>query len=124
MAKLAATVARYQALLAEALSLARKKARGKPKVIRDILATGTAEVSGKGRDRKYAVVTYRAEKYKRTWLSLIEWRHLDHRTAPEWADSMIDTVEANVRMTETNSWPKPPAHPSRRGKKARRASSR
>jgi hypothetical protein len=44
-------------------------------------ATGTAEGSGEGRDRKYAVVTYRAEKHKRTWLSLIEWRHLDHRTA-------------------------------------------
>jgi hypothetical protein len=121
MAKLAATAARYQALLAEALSLARKKARGKPKVIRAILATGTAEVSGKGRDRKYAVVTYRAAKYKRTWLSLIEWRYLDQSSAPEWADRMIDLVEANVRMTETNSWPKPPARRSRRRKQARRA---
>ena len=120
MAKAAGTAARYRALLTEALSLARKKAKGKPKVVRDILATGTAEGSGEGRGRKYAVVAYRAEKYKRTWLSLIEWRHLDHRTAPEWADSMIDTVEANVRMTETDSWPKPPARLSRRRKKARR----
>ena len=124
MAKLAASAARYRALLTEALSLARKNARDKPKLIRDILATGTVEGSGKGRDRKYAVVSYRAEKYKRTWLSLIEWRHLDHSTAPEWADRMIDTVEANVRMTETNSWPKPPAPRRRRGKKARRAKSR
>ena len=118
MAKAAATSARYRALLTEALSLARRKARSKPKVIRDILGTGTVEASGKGRDRKYAVVTYRAEKYERTWLSLVEWRHLDRRTAPEWADSMIGTVEASVRMTETNSWPKPPAPRSRARKGA------
>jgi hypothetical protein len=112
-AKLAATAARYQTLLTDALAVAQRKAKRKPKVVRDILATGTAEGLNSSRDSKYAVVSYRAEKYKRTWLSLIGWQYLEHSSAHEWADSMIETVEANVHMTETDSWPKPPAPRSR-----------
>jgi hypothetical protein len=103
--RIAATAAQYQALLTEALAIARRKAAKKPPIIRDILATGTAEGLNSSREAKYAVVTYRAEKYKRTWLSLIGWQYLRDSSAEEWAHSMIETVEANVQMTETDSWP-------------------
>ncbi len=110
-AELAAEAARYQALLTEALGLALQKAGGKPQLVRDILATGTVEGLNSTREKKYAVVSYRAEKYKRTWHSLIGWQYLQDSTAEEWADSMIETVEANAHMTETDSWPKYPASP-------------
>jgi hypothetical protein len=97
-------------LLADALAMAQRKAARKPQLIRDILATGTVDSS---QDAKYAVVRYRAEKYKRTWLTLIEWRYLEHSNAQQEADAMIETVEANLQMTETDSWPKPPARRSR-----------
>ncbi len=105
-AELAADAARYQALLTEALALALRKAGDRPQLVRDILATGAVEGLNSKREKKYAVVTYRAEKYKRTWLSLIGWEYLLDSSAEEWADSMIETVEANVHMTETDSWPK------------------
>ena len=103
---MAADVAKYEKLLKEALALARRKALSKPRLIREILATGKAQ--GLNRSEKHAVVSYRAEKYKRTWLSLIEWRYLDGSTAEQCADAMIETVESHVHMTETDSWPKPP----------------
>jgi len=115
--KVAATAAQYQVLLTEALAIARRKAEKKPKVIRDILATGTAEGLNSSRDAKYAVVTYRAEKYKRTWLSLIGWQYLRDSSAEEWAHSMIETVEANVQMTEMDSWPQSSARRAGTGKK-------
>jgi len=115
--KVAATAAQYQALLTEALAIARRKATKKPKVIREILATGTAEGLNSSRDAKYAVVTYRAEKYKRTWLSLIGWQYLEDSSADEWAHSMIETVETNVEMTEKDSWPKPSPRRGGSGKK-------
>ena len=115
--KLAATAARYQALLAEALAMAQRQAVGKPQAIRDILATGTAEGLSSTGNGKYAVVAYRAEKYKRTWLSLIGWQYLEHSVPEEWAGSMIETVEANVHMTETDSWPKGPVRRSRSKRK-------
>jgi hypothetical protein len=110
---IAATAVRYQTLLTDALAMAQQKAKRKPRVVREILATGTAEGLNGHRDAKYAVVTYRAEKYKRTWLSLIGWQYLKGSRAEHWADSMVDTVETNVRMTETNSWPKAATRPSR-----------
>ncbi len=110
-AELTADAARYQTLLTEALALALRKAGGKPQLVRDILVTGTVEGLSRTRHAKYAVVTYRAEKYKRTWHSLIGWQYLQDSTAEEWADSMIETVEANVHMTETDSWPKYPSSP-------------
>jgi hypothetical protein len=115
--KVAAVAAQYQALLTEALAIARRKAAKKPKVVRDILATGTAEGLNSSRDTKYAVVTYRAEKYKRTWLSLIGWQYLRDSSAEEWAHSMIETVEANVQMTETGSWPQPSARRTGTGRR-------
>jgi len=115
--KLAATAAQYQALLTKALAMAQRQALGKPKAIRDILATGTAEGLSSTGNGKYAVITYRAEKYKRTWLSLIGWQYLDDSTPEEWARSMIETVEGNVHMTETDSWPKGPARRPRSKRK-------
>ena len=115
--KVAATAAQYQALLTEALAIARRKAAKKPKVIRDIIATAAAEGLNRSRDTQYAVVTYRAEKYKRTWLSLIGWQYLRCSSAKEWARSMIETVEAKVQMTESDSWPQPSARRAGTGKK-------
>ena len=89
-------------MLRQALALARERARAKPQLIREILATGVVES-----DDKHAVVKYRAETYKRTWLSLIAWEYFSTFDVEECAQSMIETVEANVRMTETDSWPKP-----------------
>jgi hypothetical protein len=116
--ELATNAARYQALLTEALAMAQRQAAGKPQAIRDILATGTAEGLSSTGNEKYAVVIYRAEKYKRTWLSLIGWQYLEESTPEDWATSMIETVEANVHMTETDSWPKgPPRRPGSKRKK-------
>ena len=99
----AADRSRYEQLLTQALVIAQKKALGKPQLVRDVLATGKVE----GEDPRHAVVSYRAEKYKSVWRSLIEWRYLVGSTAEDWADSMIETVETNVQMSETGSWPKP-----------------
>jgi len=107
--QIAATAAKNEVLLTSALAIARRKAEKKPTAIRDILATGTAEGLNSDRDKKYAVVIYRAEKYERTWLNLIGWQYLEDSSAEEWAVSMIETVEANVQMTETDSWPQTPA---------------
>jgi len=115
--EIATTAARYQALLTEALAMAKRKADGKPQIVRDILATGTAEGLSTKQNAKYAVVTYHAKTYKRTWLSLIGWQYLQNSSAEEWANSMIETVEANVQLTETDSCPKtrsPRSRPKRR----------
>jgi hypothetical protein len=56
-----------------------------------------------------ATVNYRAEKYKRTWHSLIPWQNLEDATAAEQAEAMLDTIETNIHMTETDSWPKSPS---------------
>lgn len=100
----AADRSRYEQLLTRALAIAQKKALGKSQLVSDVLATGTVE----GEDPKHAVVSYRAEKYQRVWRTLIEWRHLVGSTPEDWADSMIETVETNVQMSETGSWRKPP----------------
>jgi hypothetical protein len=117
-AKLAALAAKYEALLSAALAIARRKARTKPQAVREILATGTAEGLASRLGNKIAAVRYEAEKYKRSWSSLIGWQYLEHGTPEAWADSMIETVEENIRMTETDSWPKPP--PRRRKRKSRK----
>lgn len=96
--------AKCQTLLSEALALARRRAKAKPQPVRDILATGAVEDPQDGDE--HAVVKYRAETYKRTWLTLIKWEYFEHFDLEACADSMIETVEANLRMTGTNSWPK------------------
>ena len=106
--QLARIAAKYQALLVEALGIAQQKAEGKPPLIREILATGTVEGLASRLNAKAAAVSYRAAKYNRTWHSLIGWQYLENSSAAEWADSMIDTIETNVRMEETDSCPKPP----------------
>jgi hypothetical protein len=116
--KLAALAEKHQALLGEALAIAQRKAKRKPKIIREVLATATVEGIARSLNAKAAAISYRAEKYKRTWHTLIPWQYLEHTTAADEADSMISVIEGNVRMTETDSWPKSPA-PGREAKRKR-----
>lgn len=106
-----ATAARHSALLGDALALAQELGANKPLVVREVLATGTVQGQDKALNSKTASVSYRAERYKRTWHTLVPWEYLEHTTVAEEAESMIDTVEANILMTETNSWPSPPSLP-------------
>lgn len=108
-AKLADVAAKHEALLTEALVIARRMADSKSQLVREILATGTVEGLATNLKSKAAAVCYRAEKYRRTWHSLIPWQNLEHTTAEDEAESMIQTVEANIHMTETNSWPPLPS---------------
>jgi len=103
---LAAFAEKYEALLVEALAIAQRKTKRKRKIVQDVLASATVEGLAKGLNAKAAAINYRAEKYKRTWHTLIAWRYLDHTTAAEEAASMISHVEDYVQMTETDSWPK------------------
>lgn len=118
-AKLAADAARYEALLTDALAIARRRAKNKPPLVQEIVATGKAEGLGNP-ESKYAVVSYRAETFKRTWLSLIGWQYLEGSSPKEWADSFICTVEANIHMTETDSWPRSDPRRSRSKRKTER----
>jgi hypothetical protein len=104
-AKLSAVAAEHEALLLEALQIATRQAESKPLVVRDILATGTVEGLASKLNSRTSAVSFRAEKYRRTWHSLTPWHFLEHTTAAEQAESMIQTVENNIHMTETNSWP-------------------
>lgn len=118
-AKLAEIAAQFQVLLTEALAIAIRNAASKPQLVQEILATGTVEGLASNLKSKAAVVRYRAEKYKRTWHSLIPWQNLEYAIAEDEAESMIQTVEANLHMTETDSWP-PPLPSDRKGRKVRR----
>lgn len=100
--------ARYQTLLTEALEIAQQRAISRPVLVREILASGSVEGLAKGLNARVAGVSFRAEKYQRTWHSLIPWQYLESATAADQAESMIETVEANVEMTEANSWPQLP----------------
>lgn len=104
-AQLAELATKYQALLTEALEIAKRKAIGKPQLVRDILATGCVEGLATNLKSKAAAVSFRAEKYKRTWHSLTPWQYLAHATSEDQAENMIQTIETNVHMTETDSWP-------------------
>lgn len=116
--RLSDLAAKHLALLKEALEIAKGMADGKPQLVREILATGTVEGLATNVNSKVAAVCYRAEKYKRTWQSLIPWQVLEHSTAEDEAESMIQTVEANVHMTETETWPSAPAdHKKRKTRK-------
>jgi hypothetical protein len=106
-AKIAALAARYEAFLAEALAIAQRSADAKPQLVRDILATGTVEGIAQPLNSRVAALNYRAEKYKRTWHSLIPWQSLEDETPAERAEAILDVIETNIRMTETDSWPKP-----------------
>jgi hypothetical protein len=107
--ELAKTAAKHEALLLEALEIAVRRAESKLQDVRDILSTGTVEGLGSGLNARTAAVSYKAIKYRRTWHSLIPWQYLENTTAEEEAESMIQTVENNIKMTETNSWPPLPA---------------
>jgi hypothetical protein len=108
-AKLAEAAAQYQALLTEAVEIAKRKAQAKSPVVREILETGIVEGLAANLNAKAAAVCYQASKFKCSWHTLIPWQDLMHTSAEEEADSMIDTVETNVHMTETNSWPPLPS---------------
>jgi hypothetical protein len=104
--QIAMLAARYQGFLAQALSIARESAKTKPHLVQDILATGTAEGLSATRDVKVASLSYRAERFKRSWHSLIPWESLENETPSERAEAIIDMIETTIRMTETDSWPK------------------
>ena len=110
--KLSALASKYETLLLAALEIAKQQGESKPQVVREILATGTVEGLASKLHSKTAAVRFRAEKYKRTWHSLTPWQYLEHTTAEEQAESMIQTVEGNIHMTETNSWPSLPENHS------------
>ena len=107
-AQLDELAASYQKLLTEALEIAHRRASEKPVLIREILATACVEGLASSQISKVAGVSFRAERYERTWHSLIPWQYLEDATAEELAESMIETVETNVHMTETDSWPPRP----------------
>ncbi|XQA73522.1 hypothetical protein ACM9XA_19050 [Xanthomonas sacchari] len=109
-AKLSATAAKYEALLLEALEIAKRKAESKPQIVREILATGTVEGLASKLNSKAAAVSFRVERYKRTWHTMSPWQYLEHTTAEEEAESIIQTVEDNIHMTETNLRPPLPAN--------------
>jgi len=104
-AKLAEEAERHEALLAEALGIAKHLAEAKSQLVREIIATGVVEGLASDLQAKAAAVSFRAEKYKRTWHSLTPWQYLGDTTAGEQAESMIQTVEDNIQMTESNLWP-------------------
>ena len=107
-AQLSEAAAKHEALLLEALRIAKQKGEAKSKIVQEVLATGAVEGLASNLDTKAAGVSFRAERYKRTWHSLIPWQYLESTTAEEQAESMIQTVEDNVYMTETNTWPQLP----------------
>lgn len=119
-AAIAELAARYEALLVEALAIARRDAEGASALVREILATGTVQGLPKPPDTRMATVTYRAEKFRRTWITLIPWQYLQRATAAEYAESMRDTVESNIHMTQTDSWPKAPARAASKRPKKRK----
>jgi hypothetical protein len=118
-AQIASLAARYEALLAEALAIAQRSAGAKPQLVREILATGTVEGLARPLNSRVAALSYRAGRYKRTWHSLIPWESLDDETPAERAAAIVDMIETSIRMTETDSWPKP-----RRASKANKRKSR
>src|SRR5437763_9035578 len=89
-AQIAALAARYKAFLAEALVIAQRSAEAKPQVVRDVIATGTVEGLAQPLKSRVAALNYRAEKYKRTWHSLIPWESLEDETPAERAEAIVD----------------------------------
>jgi len=63
-----ATVAKHNAVLLRAFALAQAMAATQPMAVREIVATATVQGLDKNLDFMTASVSYRAEKYKRTWL--------------------------------------------------------
>ena len=100
--------AKFEMLLLDALSIAKLRAKTKSSLLQSILETATVEGKAIGLNAKVSALTYRAEKYKRLWVSLIEWQGLEHSTPEEEAEGILHTLEANIDMSETNSWPKLP----------------
>src|SRR5690349_7391442 len=96
-ARLAALAARYQALLTDALGWLMRNAQREPQLVREILATGTVEGLAKALNVKIAALSYRAEKYKRTWQSLIPWQYLERTTVEDQAHGILDTIQTNIR---------------------------
>jgi len=119
-AEIAKLAARYEALLLEALAIAKRAAGARSQIVQDVLATGTVDGLAGALNSKAAAVNYRAAKYKCTWHSLIPWENLEDATASEQAEAMLDTVETNIRMTETDSWPSSPRAKRARPRKVRR----
>jgi hypothetical protein len=115
--KLAASAAKHQALLDEALALAVRNATRKPEIVREILATGTTEGFVAHSNAKMAALRFRASRFSCTWNTLIPWENLEDTTVEEQAAAILDTIETNIHMTETNSWPGQPKPPVRKRRK-------
>jgi hypothetical protein len=120
--RLAATAARNEALLLQALTIAQRKAKRRRPIIREILASGTVEGLASRLNSKASAVMFRVPAYKRTWHSLIPWQNLVDTTPEAEAESLLFTVVDNLAMTEKNTWPKQPEGPS--GAKAARPTKR
>jgi hypothetical protein len=104
--RLAATAARNESLLLEALALAQRKAKRRRPIIREILASGTVEGIASRLNSKASAITFRVPTYKRTWHSLIPWQNLVDTTLQAEAESILFTVVENLAMTEKDTWPK------------------
>ena len=97
--------ARYEALLSEAVLIAKERAKTKSTLVQEILETTVVEGNAAGLETETSALVFRAKKYKRIWIRIQEWKYLESSTPEEEADSILDTLEANIHMTETNSWP-------------------
>ena len=108
-ATLAKRAARYEALLKEAVSIAqRKAARAKP-VVREILAAAQVEGMAERLNAKAAVISYQVAKYRCDWQTIIPWQALEDTTPAAEAETILYTIKHNLRLTEIDSWPKPPS---------------
>jgi hypothetical protein len=104
---------KHQELLTQAVLIARRRASRRRSIIREILASTRVEGLAERLNAKAAALTYRVPKYRRTWHTLIPWQNLEHSTPEAEADSILQTVALNLRMTESNSWPKSPRSEAR-----------
>ena len=126
--KLAATAARNEALLLNALEIAQRKAKRRKRIVQEILATGTVEGLASRHNSKMSAISFRVPQYKRTWHSLIPWQNLTDTTPQAEAESILFTVAENLSMTEKDSWPQlpelassgKPKRPTNRSKPTRR----
>jgi hypothetical protein len=105
-AALKRSAAKHQELLTQAVVIARRRASRRRTIIQEILASTRVEGMAERLNAKAAALTYRVPKYKCTWHTLIPWQNLEDTTPEAEADSILQTVALNLRMTESDSWPK------------------
>jgi hypothetical protein len=104
--KLAAEAARLEALLNRALEIALARSGRSRPIIRELLRNATVEGISLNSDIKAATITYPVPQFRRTWISIIPWENLADCTPGEMAAVIRETLLMNLKMTETNTWPK------------------